>query len=216
MSGMNNASGGYCWEYNSIQNFTCQLKCRKNNKMLLLLCSSSPPNIIALFQGQWNWPTWLNNVMHADATYIPTYGTNNAPLPKGLNVKVSVASLATTACTPWNSLTCSQDLPPPSPPQNSNFWSAAYWGPCTKACGGGTQVSLIFICNLCCSKDGRHALIRLPFPTKGWFTLWTRKSSQGVVRVLIGCWTRPGTTSVYNKERMTEWPWRSRSPRFIF
>jgi hypothetical protein len=29
-------------------------------------------------------------------------------------------------------------------------------------------------------------------------------SSQGVVRAFIGCWTRPGTTSVSTKEKMAE------------
>ena len=37
--------------------------------------------------------------------------------------------------------------------------------------------------------------------TKGVFTPWTMKSSQGHVGVLIGYWTRPGTTLVYIKEK---------------
>ena len=30
------------------------------------------------------------------------------------------------------------------------------------------------------------------------------KSSQGPLRFVIGCWTRPGTTSVYTKEKKCE------------
>ena len=51
---------------------------------------------------------------------------------------------------------------------------------------------------------------------KGWFTLWTMKSDQGVVRALIGCWTCPGIISVYTKEQMAAGPWRSRSPKYSF
>ena len=29
---------------------------------------------------------------------------------------------------------------------------------------------------------------------------WTMKSSQGIVKSVIGCWSPPGTTSVYTKE----------------
>ena len=25
---------------------------------------------------------------------------------------------------------------------------------------------------------------------------------------MFGCWTRPGTTSIYTKEKVVEWPWR--------
>ena len=39
------------------------------------------------------------------------------------------------------------------------------------------------------------------------FTPWTMKSSQGLVKIVIGCWTHPGTTSVYTKEKMSKWPW---------
>ena len=52
--------------------------------------------------------------------------------------------------------------------------------------------------------------------SKGRFTLWTMKLDQGVVRTLIGCWTRPETTSVCTKEKMAEGPWRSRSPKYNF
>ena len=38
---------------------------------------------------------------------------------------------------------------------------------------------------------------------KGWFTPWTMKLSQGPARFVIGCWTRPGTTSGYTKENMS-------------
>ena len=34
---------------------------------------------------------------------------------------------------------------------------------------------------------------------RGPLTPWTMKSSQGPVRALIGCWSRPGITSVYTK-----------------
>ena len=33
------------------------------------------------------------------------------------------------------------------------------------------------------------------------------KSSQGPVKSTIGCWTRPGTTTVYTKEKMSKLPW---------
>ena len=39
------------------------------------------------------------------------------------------------------------------------------------------------------------------------------KSSQGLEKFVNGCWTRPGTTSVYTKEKTIEWPWGSRSPK---
>ena len=52
---------------------------------------------------------------------------------------------------------------------------------------------------------------------EGLFTPWTMKSSQGPVKYVIGCWPRPGTTSVYTKgKKMFEWPWSSRSPKDIF
>ena len=35
----------------------------------------------------------------------------------------------------------------------------------------------------------------------GMFTPWTMNSSQGPVKFVIGCWTCPGTTSVYTKEK---------------
>ena len=41
-------------------------------------------------------------------------------------------------------------------------------------------------------------------------------SSQGLVKFMIGCWTRPGTTLVNTKEKMSEWPWSSRSPKDMF
>ena len=51
---------------------------------------------------------------------------------------------------------------------------------------------------------------------KGLFTPWTMKSSQGPVKFVIGCWIRPGTTSVYTKEKMWEWPRSLRPPKDIF
>ena len=51
---------------------------------------------------------------------------------------------------------------------------------------------------------------------KGLFTSWTMKSSQGPIKIVIGCWARPGTTSVYTKGNMSEWPWSSRSSTNIF
>ena len=42
------------------------------------------------------------------------------------------------------------------------------------------------------------------------------KLDQGVVRELIGCWTRTKSTLVYTKEKMEEVPWRSRSPKYNF
>ena len=45
---------------------------------------------------------------------------------------------------------------------------------------------------------------------KGLFTPWTMKSSQGLVKIVIGCWTRPGATTVRSKEKMSEWSWSSR------
>ena len=50
----------------------------------------------------------------------------------------------------------------------------------------------------------------------GSFTPWTMKSSQGTIKYVIGCWTRPDTTSVYTKGKMPRWPWSSRSPTYIF
>ena len=35
----------------------------------------------------------------------------------------------------------------------------------------------------------------------GLFTLWTMKSSQGLVKSLIGCWTRPPTTSFLSQRK---------------
>ena len=37
--------------------------------------------------------------------------------------------------------------------------------------------------------------------TKGMFPSWTMKSSLVPLKYVIGCWTRPGTTSVYIKEK---------------
>ena len=42
---------------------------------------------------------------------------------------------------------------------------------------------------------------------------WTVKSSQGPVTFVIGCWTHPGTTTVYTKEKMSKWPWSSQVPK---
>jgi len=42
------------------------------------------------------------------------------------------------------------------------------------------------------------------------------KLSHGDVKALIGCWTHPGTTSVYTMERMAKEPWRSRSSKYNF
>ena len=42
------------------------------------------------------------------------------------------------------------------------------------------------------------------------------ESFEGPVKCVIGRWTRHGTTSVYTKEKMLEWPWSSRSPKDIF
>ena len=61
-----------------------------------------------------------------------------------------------------------------------------------------------------------YFLLDIRYCTKGRFTLWTRMPFHGDVRVLIGCWTRPGITSVYTNERMIKWPWMSRSPKYIF
>ena len=33
------------------------------HKIVFYLCSNGPHNVVALFQGQWNRPTWLNNAM---------------------------------------------------------------------------------------------------------------------------------------------------------
>jgi len=51
--------------------------------------------------------------------------------------------------------------------------------------------------------DIGHALmcsIRLSH-TKGLFTPWTMKSSQGLLKYVTGCWTRPKTTLVYTKQK---------------
>jgi hypothetical protein len=52
--------------------------------------------------------------------------------------------------------------------------------------------------------------------SQGQFTLWTMNLDQGFVRQLIGCWSCPGTTSVYTKKKLAEVPWRSRSPKYNF
>jgi hypothetical protein len=52
--------------------------------------------------------------------------------------------------------------------------------------------------------------------SKGWFTPWTMKSSQGPVKFVIGCWPYPGTTFIHTKEKMLEWSWSSKSPKNIF
>ena len=36
---------------------------------------------------------------------------------------------------------------------------------------------------------------------EGLFTPWTMKSSQGLVKSMIGCWTRHETTLIYIKEK---------------
>ena len=41
------------------------------------------------------------------------------------------------------------------------------------------------------------------------------KSSQGLVKFVISCWTRPRTTSGYSKEKWSKWPWSSRPVRKI-
>ena len=51
--------------------------------------------------------------------------------------------------------------------------------------------------------------------TDGLFTSWTMKLSQGSVKFVVGCWTRTGNTLVYTKEEMSDWPWSSRSPKYI-
>ena len=51
---------------------------------------------------------------------------------------------------------------------------------------------------------------------QGLFTPWTMKSSQGLVKYVIGCCTRLGTTLVHTKEKTWEWPWSSRSPKDRF
>ena len=38
----------------------------------------------------------------------------------------------------------------------------------------------------------------------GLFTPWTMKSSQGLVKYVIGCWTCPKTTSIYTKEKVVK------------
>ena len=35
-----------------------------NGNQILLLCLEDPRNRVALFQGQWNQSTWLNNAMY--------------------------------------------------------------------------------------------------------------------------------------------------------
>ena len=48
------------------------------------------------------------------------------------------------------------------------------------------------------------------------FKPWTMRSSQGLVKFVVGCWTHPGTTLINTKEKMSEWTWSSRSPKGIF
>ena len=56
-----------------------------------------------------------------------------------------------------------------------------------------------------------HSITCVITGSKGLLTPWTMKSSQGPVQFVIGCWTRPMTTSVYTKEQMSEWPRSLRS-----
>jgi hypothetical protein len=65
-------------------------------------------------------------------------------------------------------------------------------------------------CASCC------ALVSIINRCKSWSTLWTMKSDQGDVSVLVGCWNRPGTTSVYTTEKMADGPCKSRFPKFNF
>ena len=51
--------------------------------------------------------------------------------------------------------------------------------------------------------------------TWGLFTPWIMKSSKGPIKFVIGCWTPPMTTLVYTKEKMSKWPWSSRSIRVL-
>ena len=55
---------------------------------------------------------------------------------------------------------------------------------------------------------------------RNWITCskFTNYSMLNKLRVIyvIGCWARPGTTSVYTKEKMSEWPWSLRSSKDIF
>ena len=51
---------------------------------------------------------------------------------------------------------------------------------------------------------------------KGRFTQWTMKLSHGDLRALIGCWSRPETTSVYTTKKMVEGSWTLRSPKYNF
>jgi hypothetical protein len=52
--------------------------------------------------------------------------------------------------------------------------------------------------------------------TKRLFTPWTMMSFQGPLKFVIGCWTRPGTISVYIKKKMSVRSWGSRSLKDIF
>ena len=66
-------------------------------------------------------------------------------------------------------------------------------------------------------KKGEWTYCKQPYYVfQGQFTLWTSKSDQGVARVLSGCWTCPGTTSIYTKDKMAEGPYWSRSPKYNF
>ena len=40
----------------------------------------------------------------------------------------------------------------------------------------------------------------IDYPDYGMFTPWNMKLFHGSVKIVIGCWTHPGTTSVYSKE----------------
>ena len=49
--------------------------------------------------------------------------------------------------------------------------------------------------------------------SKGLFTLWTMKLSQGPVKFVIGCWTRPKTSLVYTKEKNCQSDYGVRGPQ---
>ena len=51
---------------------------------------------------------------------------------------------------------------------------------------------------------------------EGLFTPWTTKSSKGPVKFVIGCWTRPRTTSVYTKEQNVKVSMGVRGPQKIY
>ena len=97
------------------------------------------------------------------------------------------------------------------------------WAESSEVCAFGFFLSKIGIALSYVGKWKMEAIPMLPLAwLMVWFDLlvrgclhasWAMKSFQGLVKSMIGCWTRLETTLVYTKGKMWEWLWSSRSPK---